>query len=88
LLDFQTGINFGKRAPIMLKLKGQTYLNAFQNVHVYYKNWLKTAKESDSNNQKKFQQLWELAMIRCSSEAICDYGSALWQEQILKTKKL
>ena len=45
-------------------------LNALQDVHIYYENWVKTSKKSDSN--KKFQQLWELVMIRSSSEAICE----------------
>ena len=30
-------------------------LNALQDVHVYYENWVKTSKKSDSNNHKKFQ---------------------------------
>ena len=44
-------------------------LDPLKNVHIYYENWKKTAT-SDEN--LIFQNLWELLMIRGTSEAICE----------------
>ena len=55
-------------------------------------------RKSDSNSHKKFQQLWEFAMIRFSVRQRLvqklfvrllekHYGSVLWQEQIPTTRK-
>ena len=46
--------------------------NALQNVHIYYEEWVKKSKESDNDSHLKFQRLWELAIIRSNSEAICE----------------
>ena len=56
----------------------------------------KSQNKSDSNSHKKFQQLWEFAMIRfsvlwaykakTSSEAICEtVGKALWVSIVART---
>ena len=66
-------------------------LNTLQVIHVstLWKLGKNFKRKSDSNSHKKFQQLWEFAMIRfsvlwaykakTSSEAICEtVGKALW----------
>ena len=46
-------------------------------VHLYYENWSKT---SISENCLKFQELWELIMVRSTSEAKCEtVGSMMVQ---------
>ena len=53
-------------------------LNALTNVHIYYEEWAKTLMES--KNHLEFQRLWELVMIRSSSEAMCEtVGSIMGQ---------
>ena len=42
-------------------------LDCLQDVHFYYEDWVKKSKESENNLE--FQKLWELVMIRSSSEA-------------------
>ena len=45
---------------------------------MYYEDWVKKSKESENNLE--FQKLWELLMIRSSSEAICEtVGSIMGQ---------
>ena len=45
---------------------------------MYYEDWIKKSKESE--NHLEFQKLWELVMVRSSSEAICEtVGSIMGQ---------
>ena len=53
-------------------------LDCLQDVHLYYEDWVKKSKESENNLE--FQKLWELVMIRSSSEAIYEtVGSIMGQ---------
>ena len=42
-----------------------------KNVHIYYENWVKS-KMGDSEDFLEFRKLWEIVMIRSTSEAICE----------------
>ena len=44
-------------------------LDALSNVHIYYENWI---REVGSKDFLEFQKLWEIVMIRSTSEAICE----------------
>ena len=73
-------------------------LNTLQVIHVstLWKLGKNFKRKSDSNSHKKFQQLWEFAMIRfsvlwaykarTSSEAICEtVGKGLWFSIVART---
>ena len=52
-------------------------LKSLTKVHLYYENWVKS---SMSDNCLKFQELWELIMVRSTSEAKCEtVGSMILQ---------
>jgi hypothetical protein len=50
-------------------LKDKTDLDSLSNDDVYYEKWVKECAESAKHSD--FQKLWEVLMIRVTSEAIC-----------------
>ena len=51
-------------------LKNKIDLDSLANVDIYYEKWVKECAESSKHSD--FQKLWEVLMIRVTSEAICE----------------
>ena len=51
-------------------------LDAIKNIHIYYQNWAKLS----SGNYSEFKNLWELVMIRSTSEAICEMVGSIMNQ--------
>ena len=60
-------------------------LDALANVHIYYQNWV---KESNSEENIAFQKLWEIVMIRSTSEAICETVGSMMNQHGGKNRHL
>ena len=63
-------------------------LEPLQDVHIYYENWVKKMNESNDNNYFSFQKLWELVMIRSSSEALCETVGSIMNQHSGKNRYL
>ena len=63
-------------------------LEPLQDVHIYYENWVKKMKESNNNSYVSFQKLWELVMIRSSSEALCETVGSIMNQHSGKNRYL
>ena len=59
-------------------------LNAITNIHIYYQNWAKLS----SRNYSEFKNLWELVMIRSTSEAICETVGSIVNQHAGKNRHL
>ena len=64
--------------------KDKIDLNPLANVHVYYENWVKKIGTQYSD----FQKLWEIVMIRSSSEAICETVGSIMNQHCGKNRHL
>ena len=60
-------------------------LDPLSNVHIYYQNWV---KESNSEDNLEFQKLWEIVMIRSTSEAICETVGSMMNQHGGKNRHL
>ena len=60
-------------------------LTSLTKVHLYYENWVKT---SMSENCLKFQELWELIMVRSTSEAKCETVGSIMLQHTGKNRHL
>ena len=76
---------FWKKSYSEEKRADQLSLGALTNVHIYYEQWVKTSK---SENCSKFQELWELVMIRSCSEAICEPVGSIMNQHAGKNRHL
>ena len=59
---------------------------ALSNVDVYYEKWVKECAESAKHSD--FQKLWEVLMIRVTSEAICEIAGSLMNQHCGKNRFL
>ena len=59
-------------------LKDKTDLDSLSNVDVYYEKWVKECAESARHSD--FQKLWEVLMIRVTSEAICKTAGSMMNQ--------
>ena len=48
------------------------------NVDIYYEKWVKECAESSKHSD--FQKLWEVLMIRVTSEAICETAGSMMNQ--------
>ena len=51
-------------------------LDAITNIHINYQNWAKLS----SGKYSEFKNLWELVMIRSTSEAICEMVGSIMNQ--------
>ena len=67
--------------PIKIKLD----LDSLTNVHIYYQKWV---EKCESEECTEFQKLWELLMIRSTSEAICETFGSIMNQHTGKNRHL
>ena len=67
-------------------LKDKTDLDSLSNVDVYYEKWVKECAESAKHSD--FQKLWEVLMIRVTSEAICETAGSMMNQHCGKNRFL
>ena len=56
------------------------------NVDIYYEKWVKECAESSKHSD--FQKLWEVLMIRVTSEAICETAGSMMNQHCGKNRFL
>ena len=67
-------------------LKNKTDLDSLANVDIYYEKWVKECAESSKHSD--FQKLWEVLMIRVTSEAICETAGSMMNQHCGKNRFL
>ena len=67
-------------------LKDKNDLDSLSNVDVYYETWVKECAESAKHSD--FQKLWEVLMIRVTSEAICETAGSMMNQHFGKNRFL
>jgi hypothetical protein len=67
-------------------LKDKTDLDSLSNVDVYYEKWVKECAESAKHSD--FQKLWEVLMIRVTSEAISKTAGSMMNQHYGKNRFL
>ena len=61
-------------------------LDSLANVDIYYEKWVKECAESAKHSD--FQKLWEVLMIRVTSEAICETAGSMMNQHCGKNRFL
>ena len=69
-----------------LDKKAKPDMSELSNVHIYYENWIKSL--TGSQDHKEFQKLWEIVMIRSSSEAMCETVGSIMNQACGKNRHL
>ena len=67
-------------------LKDKNDIDSLSNVDVYYEKWVKECAESAEHSD--FQKLWEVLMIRVTSEAICETAGSMMNQHCCKNRFL
>ena len=67
-------------------LKNNIDLESLANVDIYYEKWVKECAESAKHSD--FQKLWEVLMIRVTSEAICETAGSMMNQHCGKNRFL
>ena len=65
-------------------LKNNIDLDSLANVDIYYEKWVKECAESAKRSN--FQKLWEVLMIRVTSEAICETAGSMMNQHCGKNR--
>ena len=61
-------------------------LDPLSNVHIYYENWVHSLPKSEE--YLEFQKLWEVVMIRSTSEAMCETVGSMMNQHSGKNRHL
>ena len=66
-------------------MKGKLHFKPLTNLHLYYKKWIEKCESDDSI---EFKKLWEIVMIRSTSEAICETIGSIMNQHTGKNRHL
>ena len=81
-----TKISSLKRSRKIRRFRGRKsiYQKIHKNVHLYYQNWVKIS----DGQYPEFQDLWEIVMIRSTSEAICETVGSMMNQHSGRNRHL